>query len=96
MAEPACDIGQLDAHLLEAVLARLDGSSLAVASCVNKTWKSAVEADRLWKVVYEAAAPKPFQDNTAAQLPAMLEGTHLQRRCHKFHRVFMLAWKCPE
>lgn len=62
--------------IIDAVLSKLDGPSLARACCVCKLWQAAGQVDRLWQTAYESAAGDAFQRNTQSQLPALLEGTN--------------------
>jgi F-box-like len=60
--------------VVDAVLSKLDGVSLARSCCVCKLWNEAARLDRLWQTVYESAAQDAFQRNTQMQLPALLQG----------------------
>ncbi len=64
----------LDADLLELLLSKLDGASLARACCVCKVWNAAGATDRLWRAAYEGLISETFSRRTAAQLPDMLSG----------------------
>lgn len=60
--------------VVDAVLSKLDGVSLARSCCVCKLWNEAGQLDRLWQTAYGSAVQGAFQRNTQAQLPALLEG----------------------